>query len=101
MRNVKTDPFLLALLEGGQVELHELPKPPPEPRPQKEAPRPPKCKPWTTDIDWEKTLPPSSGDFRNPLDRTPPAPRRACSQQFIDLYTDGAGHCFSDADPGL
>ena len=30
-----------------------------------------------------------------------PAPRRACSQQFIDLYTDGAGHCFSDADPGL
>jgi hypothetical protein len=32
----------------------------------------------------------------------PPAPRpRGVSQQFIDLYTDGAGHCFSDADPGL
>jgi hypothetical protein len=31
----------------------------------------------------------------------PPEPRRACSQQFIDLYTDGAGHCFSDADEGL
>ena len=22
-------------------------------------------------------------------------------QQFLDLYTDGAGHCFSDADEGL
>jgi hypothetical protein len=34
---------------------------------------------------------------------TPPPARRprAVSQQFIDLYTDGAGHCFSDADPGL
>jgi len=33
-----------------------------------------------------------------------PAPRykpQAMSQQFQDLYTDGAGHCFSDADEGL
>ena len=31
----------------------------------------------------------------------PPWPRPPVSQQFIDLYTDGAGHCFSDADEGL
>ena len=31
----------------------------------------------------------SDEDFSNP------------QEQFLDLYTDGTGNCFSDADPGL
>ena len=38
---------------------------------------------------------------REPNEDPAPPPRRTCSQQFIDLYTDGAGHCFTDADEGL
>ena len=94
------DPFLLALMEGGQVEIHSTPQPPRPPAPQTTIPAW-KTSPTRKDIDWERTLPPTSGDYTNPLDRTPPPARRACSQQFIDLYTDGAGHCFSDADEGL
>jgi|GEM_PF-5177561 len=44
----------------------------------------------------------ASGQAEISLTQPPPPPRpRAVSQQFIDLYTDGAGHCFSDADEGL
>ncbi|MEI6646181.1 MAG: hypothetical protein WCP12_09090 [bacterium] len=116
MRSLATDPFFIALMTGGNAHIiSQPPRPRPEPTTTRRA--------WQTgtraDIDWEKTLPPSSGDYRNPLDKdttaealeeiqrenygdmiTPQRPR-ACSQQFIDLYTDGAGHCFSDADEGL
>lgn len=28
-------------------------------------------------------------------------PKHRVDQQFVDLYTDGCGNCYSDADPGL
>jgi hypothetical protein len=29
------------------------------------------------------------------------SPKSKVDQQFVDLYTDGCGNCYSDADPGL
>jgi hypothetical protein len=34
-------------------------------------------------------------------DNPPKEIDRSCGHEFEDLYTDGAGRCFSDADPGL
>lgn len=38
------------------------------------------------------------GHFVNP-DRVASKPK--VDQSFVDLYTDGCGNCYSDADPGL
>jgi hypothetical protein len=47
------DPFLLALLEGGRVELHELPKPPPRPPTPADPPR--KADHFPMDADYQIT----------------------------------------------
>ncbi len=44
---------------------------------------------------------PNAEPTQTPTPRPPPVLRRRTSQQWEDLYTDGLGHCFSDADPGL